>query len=171
MNNGTRLMRNAQILLVEDSPSDANLAIEAIQEGSSGYVVHHVEDGEDAIAFVLRKGRFQGVPRPDLVLLDLNLPGRSGLEVLAEIRKDANLRSLLVVVLSSSSDERDVLASYEHFANLYITKPVDFDAFRKTMQLLKVFCFNTIALPTAWLPVEANAADLIARSDSTGAAS
>lgn len=148
MTTGIELGRPIEILLVEDSPTDAQLAIEALRTNGIENRIHHVEDGEEAMEFLRREGRFSLAPRPDLILLDLNLPKRDGRAVLTEIRRDEDLRSLLVVVLTTSADERDILASYGLNANLYITKPVDFEKFLEVVKAVKSFCLTVIAIPS-----------------------
>ena len=121
--------RPVELLLVEDSPGDVRLTIEALKEGRVINNLTVVQDGEEAIAFLRRQGRYAGAPRPDLILLDLNLPRKSGMEVLAEIKTDPDLKLIPVVVLTTSQAEEDVLRSYELHANCYIVKPVDLEQF------------------------------------------
>jgi two-component system response regulator len=139
--------RPVEILLVEDSPTDAGLTRHALASSQVPNNLHVVEDGELAIQFLRRQGNFGGVPRPDIVLLDFNLPRKSGREVLAEIRADQSLRSLVVLVLTTSSEPKDVAAAYCLNANAYITKPVDLDQFFRSIQVLDQFWFNVVTLP------------------------
>ncbi|HRX80062.1 MAG: response regulator [Planctomycetaceae bacterium] len=147
MPNGKNLGRPVEILLVEDSPSDALLAKEALRQGKVKNTLHHVEDGVEAMAFLRKEPPFIDAPRPDVILLDLNLPRMSGQEVLKAIRDDKRLSSLSVIVLTTSSDERDVLAAYGLKANCYITKPVDMQQFIATMQALEGFWLTWVTLP------------------------
>jgi CheY-like chemotaxis protein len=139
--------RPAEILLVEDSPSDADLTRAALQEGKLDNNLHHVKDGVEALAFLRREGPYAGAPRPDLVLLDLNLPKKSGLEVLRDIRSDPQLRRLVVVILTTSRDEKDVLDAYGLNVNAYITKPVDIEQFFRTIACLDDFFLRVVTLP------------------------
>lgn len=109
--------------------------------------IHVVEDGVEAIDFLYRRGRFAAAPRPDLIVLDLNLPRKNGREVLAEIKADAELRSIPVVVLSTSSAEEDILRSYDLHANCYVVKPVEFNHFVKAVQSISQFWFSVVTLP------------------------
>lgn len=147
MTTGIELGRAIEILLVEDSPTDAELTIEALNSNGLRNNIHHVEDGEMAMAFLRREGSYSESPRPDMILLDLNLPKKDGREVLAEIRADPELKSLLIVVLTTSQDERDVLAAYGLNANTYISKPVDFNKFVDVIKQVKDFFFTVVTLP------------------------
>lgn len=147
MPSGKNLGRPIEILLVEDSPSDALLTKEALRQGKVSNTLHHVEDGVDALAFLRKEGEYADVPRPDVILLDLNLPRMSGQEVLKEIRADESLKCLPVIILTTSDDERDVLAAYGECANCYITKPVDMSQFVATMQALDSFWLTWVTLP------------------------
>ena len=146
--NAFELGRPVEILLVEDSPTDAGLTRHALASSRVPNHLHVVEDGESAIQFLRRQGEFGNVPRPDLVLLDFNLPRKSGREVLAEIRADATLKSLVVLVLTTSSDSEDVAIAYRLNANAYITKPVDLDQFFHSVQVIDQFWFNVVTLPS-----------------------
>ena len=139
--------KNVDILLVEDSPTDAELTRVALLEGKIDNTLHRVKDGAEALAFLRREGTYNQAPRPDLILLDLNLPKISGLEVLREIRSDANLKALVVVVLTTSRDEQDVLAAYGLNSNAYITKPVDMSKFCQVVKELDNFYFHVVTLP------------------------
>ena len=139
--------RIIDILLVEDSPTDVLIAREALTEARLLNTIHVAEDGVDALAFLRRQGRFADAPRPDLILLDLNLPRKNGREVLAEIKADDALKSIPVVVLTTSSAEEDIIRSYSLHANCYVVKPVEFDNFVKAVQSIRQFWFTIVALP------------------------
>jgi CheY-like chemotaxis protein len=136
-----------EILLVEDSPDDVDLTIEAFKEHSSPSRLHVVEDGIEALAFLRREGSYASAPRPDLILLDLNLPKKSGHEVLKEIKTDPALRRIPVVVLTTSAADADVARSYELSANCFITKPVDLDAFFAVVSVVDHFWRDIATLP------------------------
>lgn len=130
-----------QVLLVEDNPADAALVRIALEEGSSMRCgVHHVRDGYEATDFLRRKNSYRAAPRPDLILLDLNLPRKHGIEVLREIKSDAELKRIAVIVLSSSRDEQDIRSAYDQQANCYVEKPVDFDRFHDLVRAIEFFC-------------------------------
>ncbi|MEO8613441.1 MAG: response regulator [Chloroflexota bacterium] len=135
------------ILLVEDSPTDVELTIEALRDAKVNNQLSVVEDGQQALAFLRREGQYAQAKRPDLVLLDLNLPRKSGLEVLAEMRADDNLSLIPVVVLTTSQADEDITASYRLHANCYIAKPVDFEQFIKVVQLIDDFWLSVVKLP------------------------
>jgi two-component system response regulator len=139
--------RPIEILLVEDSPSDALLTREALNTCKLLNKLHVVDNGVDAIAFLRREGPFASVPRPDLILLDLNLPKMDGRDVLREIKADGDLKIIPVVVLTSSDAEEDILKSYNLSANCYITKPVEFDKFVKVVRSIREFWFAVVTLP------------------------
>ncbi len=139
--------QNIEVLLVEDSPSDAMLTIEALREGCVTERLHHVEDGVEALAYLRREGKYADARRPDVVLLDLNMPRKNGHEVLKEIRADDALQFLPVIVLTTSDDERDVLEAYGENANCYVTKPVDLNAFVRAMRSLGDFWLTWVTLP------------------------
>jgi two-component system, chemotaxis family, response regulator Rcp1 len=136
-----------QILLVEDSPSDVELTIEAMREAKVANELHVVVDGVDAMDFLRRKGQHTKSPRPDLVLLDLNLPRMDGKEVLAAIQADPKLRPIPVAVLTTSKFESDVLRSYELGANCFITKPVGLPEFLEVIQAIEEFWLTIVRLP------------------------
>ena len=147
MNNITP--KPVEILLVEDSPADVLIAREALREAKLMNIIHVAEDGVEAMDFLYKRGKFAAVPSPDLILLDLNLPRKSGREVLAEIKSDEKLKHIPVVVLTTSSDEEDSLRSYDLHANCYVVKPVEFDHFVKAVQSIQHFWFSVVALPSA----------------------
>ena len=139
--------RPVELLLVEDSPGDVRLTIEALKEGR---VINHlmvVHDGEEAVALLRRQGQYANAARPDLILLDLNLPRKGGLEVLAEIKEDPDLKQVPVVVLTTSRAGQDVLRAYKLHANCYIVKPVDLDEFMAVVQAIKSFWLGVVMLP------------------------
>ncbi|MUG93802.1 response regulator [Scytonema sp. UIC 10036] len=139
--------RPVEILLVEDSYSDANLTIKSLGKTSIANNLHWVEDGETAIEYLRHQGEYTKATRPDLILLDLNLPGLDGREVLAEIKADPDLKRIPVVVLTTSADEQDVLKSYDLNANCYITKPVDIHQFLQIVHLINDFWLAAVKLP------------------------
>ncbi len=137
-----------EILLVEDSPGDADLAREALEETKVRNVLHVVGDGEEAMAFLHRKGKYASAPRPGLILLDLNLPKKDGRQVLAEIKSDESLKRIPVVILTISKEEEDVLRSYNLHANCYITKPLDLNQFLKVVRSIEEFWLSIVRLPS-----------------------
>lgn len=139
--------RPIDILLVEDNPADARLVLEGFRNRQITNAVHHVEDGVEAMAFLRREGEYVGKPKPDLVLLDLNLPRMDGREVLAAMKKDEELHRIPVVVLTTSTAEDDVLMSYDLHANSFISKPVDFSQFCKIIESIESFWLSIITLP------------------------
>ena len=139
--------RPSHILLVEDSPTDIMMIEEVLAQSKFRNTLHVVEDGVEAMKFLRREQGYSGAPRPDLVLLDLNLPGKNGQEVLAEIKSDEDLRTIPVVVLTSSRDEADVTGAYKHFANCYVTKPVDYEGFTQTVRRIQRFWLDLVTLP------------------------
>lgn len=137
-----------EILLVEDNAGDVQLTREAFEEAKVRNRLHVVSDGVEALQFLRQEGAFAAQPRPDLVLLDLNLPRKSGLEVLTEIKQDPELRQIPVVVLTTSQAEADIAQSYNRYANAYITKPVDLDKFLEVVRSLEHFWLAVVRLPT-----------------------
>ena len=135
------------ILLVEDSEGDARLSMEAMRDSKIRNKMHHVVDGEEAMAFLRKEGKYSKAPRPDLILLDLNLPKKDGREVLAEIKKDDELKRIPVVVLTISSAEEDILKSYNLHANCFITKPIDLSQFMKVVHSVEDFWLTIVKLP------------------------
>ena len=140
--------RAAEILLVEDNPGDVRLAKEGLKESKVTNNLHVVEDGEEAIAFLRKKGEYSNAVTPDLILLDLNLPKKDGREVLAEIKADEQLRRIPVVILTTSKAEEDVIKTYNLHANCYVAKPVDLDQFVKIVKSVNNFWFEMVTLPT-----------------------
>jgi len=141
-------IRAVEILLVEDSPSDADLTVEALGDGKVLNNLHWVEDGVEALAFLRRQGKYSDAPRPDLILLDLNLPKKDGRQVLAEIKVDPQLKLIPVVVLTTSAAERDILKTYELNANCYVTKPIDLEQFITVVKLIEMFWLAVVKLPS-----------------------
>ena len=139
--------RSIEILLVEDNPGDVRLTIEAMREAKLSNRLHIAEDGVEAMQFLRREGRFGDAPRPDLILLDLNLPKKDGREVLAEIKSEPSLKRIPVVVLTTSRAEEDVLRTYDLHANCYVTKPVDIEQFTKIVKQIDEFWFKLVTLP------------------------
>ena len=133
--------------MVEDNPGDVRLTVEALKEAKVRNNLHTVEDGVEALAFLRREGRYAEAPRPDLVLLDLNLPKMNGREVLAEIKEDPDLRRIPVVILTISQAEQDIVKSYNLHANCYITKPVDLDQFLEVVKSIENFWLTMVMLP------------------------
>lgn len=142
-------VRNFEILLVEDNPGDVRLTQEALDEGGSRGKLSVVNDGVEALAFLRHQGRYGASARPDLILLDLNLPRMGGIEVLAAIKADEQLRRIPVVILTTSTDERDIIAAYDLHANCYIAKPVDFEQFIDVVRALEQFWLTIATLPRA----------------------
>ncbi|HVT34750.1 MAG TPA: response regulator [Nevskiaceae bacterium] len=145
--NDTRTQKPFDILLVEDSASDALMAREALAAGGLPHALHVVSDGIEAIAFLRREGGYADAPRPSLIYLDLNMPRKSGREVLAEIKADPDLRDIPVVVLTTSSAEKDINEAYRLHANAYMIKALDFDQFVNAITCAQRFWFDVVALP------------------------
>jgi CheY-like chemotaxis protein len=136
-----------EILLVEDSPSDTALTIEALKVGKIVNNLNCVEDGVEAMDYLRRRGKYANAVRPDLIMLDLNLPRKDGREVLKEMKSDPALKTIPVIVLTTSNSDRDVLQSYEFNANCYIIKPVDFEHFIKVVRSVENFWLTVVTLP------------------------
>jgi CheY-like chemotaxis protein len=136
-----------EILLVEDDPGHARLTIEAFKEGKISNSLHIVPDGEAAMAYLRRQGSYAGATRPDIVLLDLNLPRKDGREVLKELKADEDLRRIPVVILTVSKAEEDVLKAYQLHANCYITKPIGMEQFVTVVKSVEDFWFSIVKLP------------------------
>jgi two-component system, chemotaxis family, response regulator Rcp1 len=139
--------RPIELLLVEDSDPDVRLTKEALDEAKVWNHLWVVEDGVEATAFLHRQGRYADAPRPDLILLDLNLPRKDGRQVLEEIKADPSLRAIPVVVLTTSRDEQDVMRAYDLHANCYIPKPVDFHRFMEVVKSIEEFWLTVVRLP------------------------
>lgn len=136
-----------EILMAEDNPGDVRLMLEALRQYKVRNQLHVVEDGEAALAFLRREAPYAQAPRPDLVLLDLNMPRKGGLEVLASIKADPSLRRIPVVILTSSGAERDVVSSYDQHANCYIIKPLDLEQFIQVVERIEGFWLEIVKLP------------------------
>ena len=147
MDDVTKGSRPVEILLVEDNPGDERLTREALKEGKVYSNMHWVKDGVEAMEFLRRQGKFSGAVRPDIILLDLNLPKKDGREVLEEIKSDPQLKSIPVVVLTTSKAEEDVLKTYGLHANCYVTKPVDLDKFITVVKSIDAFWLSVVTLP------------------------
>lgn len=147
MENQKHSGRDVEILLVEDNPGDARLAVEAFRDARVRNNLSVVGNGEAALSFLRREPPHAQAPRPDLILLDLNLPRMGGRELLAKIKTDPDLQRIPVVVLTTSQDEDDIAQAYSLNANCYITKPVDLDAFFKVVQSIEDFWLKTVRLP------------------------
>jgi CheY-like chemotaxis protein len=141
------LPRYIEILLVEDSPADVLLTREAFEQNKILNRLYVAEDGVEAMDFLYKRGAYASVPRPDLILLDLNLPRKNGREVLAEIKADSDLKKIPIVILTTSSAEEDVLKAYDLNANCYVVKPVGFDNFMEAIQSIRHFWFSIVTLP------------------------
>ena len=140
--------RPIEILLVDDNPGDARLATEALKDGEVESRLHTAKDGVEAIDFLRRKGEYFDAPRPDLILLDLNMPRMNGRQVLAEIKEDSALKDIPVVILTGSRELDDIVKSYDLHANCYVTKPTDFEQFIGMMRSITSFCLITMKLST-----------------------
>jgi two-component system, chemotaxis family, response regulator Rcp1 len=133
-----------EILLVEDNPGDVRLIVETLKDGRKDYGINVAKDGDQAMAFLKHTGEFAQSPKPDIILLDLKLPGKSGLEVLKEVKQNETLKSIPIIVLTSSSADEDMAAAYKNHANCYITKPISLDKFIVTIQSIEDFWFTII---------------------------
>jgi two-component system, chemotaxis family, response regulator Rcp1 len=136
-----------EVLLVEDSPGDVRLTREAFKDAKVHINLHVASDGARAMAFLKREGEYAKAPRPDLILLDLNLPKKDGREVLGEIKEDSSLKTIPVVILTTSSSEADILRSYQLHANCYITKPVGLEGFLTVVRSIDSFWLSVVRLP------------------------
>jgi chemotaxis family two-component system response regulator Rcp1 len=143
----TNCAKRIEILLVEDNPADIRLTTEILKDAKLCNTLHVAMDGIEAMQFLRREGTFADMPRPDLVLLDLNLPRMDGREVLREIKNDEKLKRIPVVILTTSDAEQDILKSYDLYANCYITKPVDLEQFSKVVHCIEDFWFSIVKLP------------------------
>ena len=140
-------LRSVEILLVEDNPGDVELTAVALQQGKVSNHLSRVEDGIEGLAFLRREAPYQDAPRPDLILLDLNLPRKSGREMLAEIKRDPDFCDIPVVILTTSDAADDILESYKLHANCYIRKSVDLELFMGVIESIEEFWFNIVRLP------------------------
>lgn len=140
-------IRPIEILLVDDDDDDVRLTQQTLKRDRVLCSIHRAEDGVEAMQFLHRKPPFEQAPRPDLILLDLNMPRMDGREVLKRVKEDNGFREIPVVILTTSDDDQDILESYEHRANSYVTKPVDLAQFRDVLQTLKLYWFSVVKLP------------------------
>jgi CheY-like chemotaxis protein len=145
--NVSNIGKVAEILLVEDNPGDVRLTQEALRDGKVYNNMNVVGDGVEAMAFLRREGAYTSAPRPDLILLDLNMPKKNGREVLTEIKADDGFKNIPVIILTTSQAEQDILKSYELQANCYITKPVDLEQFNRVIKSIKDFWLTVVKLP------------------------
>jgi len=139
------------ILLVEDNPVDVMITKKAFSAGRVSNNLHVAEDGEEAMDFLYKRGKYSSAPSPEIILLDLNLPKKDGREILAEVKADPSLRRIPIVILTTSQDKEDIWRSYNLQANCFITKPVDMEQFTKALECLGEFWFSVVRLP---IPVE-----------------
>ena len=151
---GERLVMRSQakqpILIVEDSPEDFETTVRGLTKAGLANPIFHCEDGDDALDFLRRQGKYtsaEDAPRPGIILLDLNLPGTDGREVLAEIKQDSNLKTIPVIVLTTSTDERDIETCYQSGANSYVHKPVGMEGFMQALQRLRAYWFEIVVFP------------------------
>ncbi len=142
------MIRQIEILLIEDNPGDVRLTKEALKGGRVTNNLTVAKDGEEALDCLYQRGKFSSCPKPDLILLDLNLPKKDGREVLQIIKDDNHLKAIPIVVLTTSKAEEDIMKSYEHHANAYVTKPIDIDEFLKVVRLTEDFWLTIVQLPT-----------------------
>ena len=136
-----------EILLVEDNPGDVRLTQEAFRQGRIDHRLSVVSDGEEALSFLRRQGKYANAPRPDLILLDLSLPKRDGREVLQDVKNDPELRNIPVVILTTSDGEQDIRRAYKFYANSYMIKPVQVDEFLRKIRCLEIFWLKVVRLP------------------------
>ena len=139
--------RPIEILLVEDNPADIRLTKEGFKEGKIANNLYAAMDGQTALDFLYRRGEYKDAPRPDVVLLDLNLPGIGGHEILSQVKSDPDLRAIPIVIMTSSEAESDVIKSYQEHANCFISKPVDFEGFIRVVRSIEDFWFSVVRLP------------------------
>lgn len=142
-------MKTVDILLVEDNPGDVRLTREALNEGHLSNNLHVVSDGVEAIEFLTKTGNFKNSVTPDIVLLDLNLPKVNGFEVLEKIKNDEHLKTIPVIILTTSLSDHDIITSYSMHANCYVPKPVEYDSFKKVVKCIEEFWFSIVKLPSA----------------------
>ncbi len=141
------ILSSIDILIVEDNAGDARLIKEVFNENKVFNSLHFVQDGVEATDFLFGRGKYKGAPRPDLIILDLNLPKKDGREVLAEIKSDENLKHIPVVIMTISQAEEDILKSYNLHANCYVTKPIDLNQFIRVIKSIENFWFSIVKLP------------------------
>jgi len=138
-----------EILLVEDNPGDVFLTQEALREGRLAHHLSVVEDGEEALKYLRGEGRYEGAQRPDIILLDLNLPKKDGRELLEDVKSDPSLRQIPIIVLTTSDAEQDIRRAYKLHANCYLTKPIHMDDFLKKIKSMEDFWLTVVRLPSA----------------------
>jgi two-component system, chemotaxis family, response regulator Rcp1 len=148
MNHNSTDLRPIEILLIEDNPGDVDLTKEALQEAKVRNRLHVVDDGAKAVDFLYKRGAYADVPRPDIILLDLNLPKKDGRQVLEEVKADPQIAEIPVVILTTSQAEEDIIRSYQLHANCYITKPVDFKQFMHVVKSIEEFWLTVVKLPS-----------------------
>jgi two-component system, chemotaxis family, response regulator Rcp1 len=153
-----RDMKPVEILLIEDNPVDTMMTREALADAKVFNNLHTVEDGEQALDFLYRKGKYTEAPKPDLILLDLNLPKKDGREILAEIKDDSALSHIPVIILTTSESDADILNTYQQHANCFITKPVDMEQFIEVVKSIEEFWFTVVKLPN---PENEDACDVL----------
>lgn len=141
------MVQPIRILLVEDNSADARLVMEVFKDFKIKNKIYHTKDGVEAIDFLYKNENYKDAPKPDIILLDLNLPKKDGREVLKEIKKDHDLKSIPVVILTTSNSEDDVMKTYSNHANCYITKPVDFEPFVNVLESIEKFWLKMVQLP------------------------
>jgi len=142
-----QMLDSIEILLIEDSPSDANLTIRSFSQAKIANRLHWIDNGEAAMDFLRQRGKYEHAVRPDLIVLDLNLPGMDGREILTEVKSDPEFRRIPIVILTTSADEEDILRSYNLNANCYITKPFDVQQFIQVVRLIGDFWLTAVRLP------------------------
>jgi two-component system, chemotaxis family, response regulator Rcp1 len=147
MNGNTDEWHAIEILLVEDNPGDVELTREALNTAKVSNRLHVVDDGAEAVDFLFKRGRFADAPRPDIILLDLNLPKKDGRQVLSEIKAEPGLAQIPIVVLTTSQAEEDIVRAYQLHANCYISKPVDFNQFLRIVSSIEEFWLSVVKLP------------------------
>ncbi len=140
-------LKSVEILLIEDNPGDARLTQEALKDGKVRNSLHIVYDGEEATDFLFKRNQYKNAPRPDLIILDLNLPKKNGQEVLAEIKADDSLRSIPVIILTISKGEEDIIRSYNLHANCFLIKPIDLNQFFEVVKSIEDFWLTLVKLP------------------------
>ncbi len=140
-------LKIVEILLIEDNPGDARLTQEALKDGKVRNILHIVYDGEEATDFLFKRNQYKNAPRPDLIILDLNLPKKNGQEVLAEIKADDSLKSIPVIILTISKQEQDIIRSYNLHANCFLIKPIDLNQFFEVVKSIEDFWLTLVKLP------------------------
>lgn len=142
------------ILLVDDNPADRKLIAHLFKTWTVSYQLHFAQDGEEATDFLFQRGKFVGSPRPNIILLDLNMPNKDGRDVLKEVKSDPILRRIPIIILTTSSSDQDVCTAYDYQANSYIQKPRELDQFQSIVNLIEQYWLNTVELPRFKFPLE-----------------